>query len=214
MRRTLVHFAFPLVLCGACADVQARPPLLPFEAAPPRLQGTPPPKTGAPRMPKEGDHVLDMRVYYGIPILQKSLLWDGNGEVDQFGMRFRYLTHTSDLVALGAGLSIMNFLLGGSDVQAAEADAIGRFYLHSEETWGAFLEVTGGYLQATDAIPPGGTEWNFTFSWGAGVDVPVGDDVDFIAGATYHHISNALGRQNPRNPSQNEAQLWVGSGPR
>jgi hypothetical protein len=27
---------------------------------------------------------------------------------------------------------------------------------------------------------------------------------------TYHHVSNALGRENDRNPSQNEAQLWVG----
>src|SRR5262245_31602010 len=126
MRRILVPVALPMVLCTACADVQAHPPLLPFAATPPHLQDALPPKTGAPRMPKEGDSVLDMRLYYGIPILQKSFFWDGNGEVDQFGVKVRYLHHSSDLVALGAGLTAMNFLLGGSDVQALEAEGVGR----------------------------------------------------------------------------------------
>jgi hypothetical protein len=40
--------------------------------------------------------------------------------------------------------------------------------------------------------------------------VPVSPNLDFQSGLTYHHVSNALGRENDRNPSQNEAQLWVG----
>ena len=42
------------------------------------------------------------------------------------------------------------------------------------------------------------------------VDLPVGDKSSLIVGCTYHHISNALGRMNDRNPSQNEARFFVG----
>lgn len=154
--------------------------------------------------------MLDLRAYYGIPILQKSFFWDGNGEVDVFGFKARHLWFTSDHVALGAGLTLMNFLLGGADEYAAEAEAVGRFYVHSSPDWALFVETTGGFMQATDAVPPGGTEWNFTFSFGPGVDIPVGDGVDLVTGVTYHHMSNALGHENPRNPSQNEAQIWLG----
>lgn len=45
-----------------------------------------------------------------------------------------------------------------------------------------------------------------TFGFGGGVDLPVGAGTSLLLGATYHHISNALGRENERNPSQNEAQ--------
>ncbi len=189
----------PAELATVAALGPSQSPRVPAQAA-----------AAAARLPHEGDRVLDLRAYYGLPILQKSFFWDGNGEVDQFGLRARHLWYESDSVALGCGLSVMNFLLGGSDVQAAEVDAIGHFHVYTGEGFAVFVETTGGFLQATDAIPPGGTEWNFTFSGGSGVDVPVGDGVDLVTGATYHHISNALGHQNPRNPSQNEADLWIG----
>jgi hypothetical protein len=34
--------------------------------------------------------------------------------------------------------------------------------------------------------------------------------MSFLIGAHYHHLSNALGRENLRNPSQNEVRAWVG----
>jgi len=42
------------------------------------------------------------------------------------------------------------------------------------------------------------------------MEIPWGEGSSLLLGATYHHISNALGHDNPRNPSQNEARLWVG----
>ncbi len=178
---------------------------------------TPLPHAGSRRplaltLPHEGDHITDVRVYYAIPILQKSFFWDGNSEVDSAGLRIRQLWQVENDVALGVGLAATNWFLGGPDVQSIEAEGVGRAYVYrsDDDSYGVFCDVTGGFQQATDSIPPGGTEWNFTFSFGPGVVVPLQRALDLQTGLTYHHISNALGRDSPRNPSQNEAQLWIG----
>ena len=73
-----------------------------------------------------------------------------------------------------------------------------------------FWDLGGGYQQSTDPTPTGGTEWNFTFGFGPGVDIPIASQRSILIGSTYHHTSNALGHANLRNPSQNEMRLWVG----
>ena len=97
---------------------------------------------------------------------------------------------------------------GGRDVYSAELEGLLR--IHPVTGWPVFLDGSGGYQLANDQIPPGGTVWNFTFSFGAGIEVPIDRGVSLLTGVQYHHISNALGRESPRNPSQNEARLWVG----
>jgi hypothetical protein len=163
-------------------------------------------------LPRQGEVVLDARVYYGIPILQKSFYWDGNGEVDAAGIKLRELWHASDSFAIGSGVTASNWFLGGDDAQAVEFEAVGRMIVHraADESSAWFFELTGGYQYATDPVPDGGTVWNWTFSFGPGVLVPISEHFDFEGGVTYHHVSNALGRDNDRNPSQNEAQVWMG----
>ncbi|MBK8099626.1 MAG: acyloxyacyl hydrolase [Planctomycetes bacterium] len=161
-------------------------------------------------LPVAGERSLELRPYYGVPILQKSLLWDGNGETDDAGAKLRHLWHLTDDLAIGGGLTAAVWLPGGHDILAGELEAVGRCYCLRRDTWGWFGEAAGGYVHSTDPIPPGGTEWNFTFSFGTGIEMPLQRDLDLQTGITYHHISNALGRENDRNPSQNEAQLWLG----
>lgn len=164
------------------------------------------------RLPKEGDDSIDTRVFYGVPLLQKSLFWDGNGEIDVAGLQVRRMWQLDDDWALGAGLTGANWFFGGADVQSLEAEGVARrmLYRSDGDACGVFVEGGGGFQQARSAIPPDGTEWNYTFHFGTGVQVPVGDSVDLMTGFTYHHVSNALGRDNPRNPSQNDVRLWLG----
>lgn len=159
---------------------------------------------------REGAEFVSSRVHYGIPILQKSLYWDGNGEVDDAGLGLHWGRFVSDLAALGLGTNLTNWWTGGRDVQSAELEGLVRVYL--KEDWPVFVSGTAGFQFANDQIPPGGTVWNYTFSFGAGLDVPIVAGMSALFGVDYHHISNALGRDNPRNPSQNEARLWVGFG--
>lgn len=164
------------------------------------------------RLPQRGDDSIDVRVFYGVPLLQKSFFWDGNGEIDVAGLQVRRMWQVDEDWALGAGLTGANWFFGGADVQSLEAEGVARRMLYRSEgdTCGVFVEGGGGFQQARSAIPPEGTDWNYTFHFGTGVQVPVGDSVDLMTGLGYHHISNALGRDNPRNPSQNDVRLWIG----
>ncbi|MCA8951796.1 MAG: hypothetical protein KDE27_19965 [Planctomycetes bacterium] len=162
------------------------------------------------RLPIAGESDLQVSAFAGIPILQKSFFWDGNGEDDTAGAKLRYLWHATDDLAIGAGLTGVGFFRGGRDGLAGEIEAVGRYFFYRGDSLGVYWDLTGGWLQANDQVPVGGTEWNMTFSFGPGLQVPIEDRLDLITGVTYHHVSNALGRQNDRNPSQNEAQLWLG----
>ncbi|MBL9076713.1 MAG: outer membrane beta-barrel protein [Planctomycetes bacterium] len=148
------------------------------------------------------------RGYYGVPILQKSLLWDGNGEDDDAGLGVHVGHFAADDLAIGAGLNLGTWFYPGGNATSGELEGLLRWYpVHDLPL---FLDLHGGYQHATEPTPRGGTDWNFSFGFGPGIDLPVGDGCSLELGTTYHHISNALGRQNDRNPSQNEARLWLG----
>jgi hypothetical protein len=155
-----------------------------------------------------GSDVLTSSVFYGVPILQKSFFWDGNGEVDNSGIGVHWLHYVADGVALGPGLNATTWWTPGRDVYSAELEA--KLRIHPFNSLPVFVDGTAGYQLANEHIPPGGTVWNFSFGFGFGAEVPVAERTWFQAGAFYHHISNALGRQNDRNPSQNEARIWIG----
>jgi Lipid A 3-O-deacylase (PagL) len=157
---------------------------------------------------RAGANALSVHGYYGVPILQKSFVWDGNGEEDNFGLGVRAWHFVDDGLAVGAGLNAAIWKQGDREIPSGEIEALGRWY--PGEDCGFFLDVNGGYLHAHDPVPAGGTEWNFSFGFGAGYEIPVGPGSSLLIGAAYHHISNALGRDNPRNPSQNEVHFWIG----
>ncbi|MEO6597401.1 MAG: hypothetical protein ABIP94_21875 [Planctomycetota bacterium] len=155
-----------------------------------------------------GSTQLEARLHYGIPILQKSFFWDGNGEVDDTGIGLHAAHFIADDVALGLGTNLVTWWTGGRDVYSAELEGLLRVYpLHA---WPLFLDATTGFQLANDQIPPGGTVWNLSFGFGGGLDFSIDDNTSLMVGVTYHHISNALGRMNDRNPSQNEARIWLG----
>lgn len=164
--------------------------------------------TQNPNARKQGSDALTSQVFYGIPILQKSFYWDGNGEVDNSGFGVHWLHYVADGVAIGPGLNAATWWTPGRDVYSVELEALLR--IHPFDDIPVFIDGSAGYQLANDQIPPGGTVWNFSFGFGFGTEVPISDRTWFQAGAFYHHISNALGPQNDRNPSQNEARIWVG----
>lgn len=157
---------------------------------------------------EQGAQTLTARTHYGIPILQKAIFWDGNGEVSDNGLSLQYHRYVADRVALGLGTTAAAWWTGGRDVYSAEIEGLLR--IHPVRDWPVFLDGSAGFQQANHRIPPGGTHWNFSFAFGGGFEVPIDRGVSLLTGVHFHHISNALGRENPRNPSQNEARLWIG----
>ncbi|MEZ5964324.1 MAG: hypothetical protein R3F56_10805 [Planctomycetota bacterium] len=224
----------PLVLLALLASCRGEPPVAELQpASPAATRATSDPGLGQTRgrqdpVAEQGDdtgrdaediepplhHADDVTVmargFYGVPILRRSLFWDGDGEVDAYGGGAFLHWFLHDRFALGLGLEGDVFKAPGHDAYGIEGQLAARVYPYSTPDLGIFVDGTAGYLQTTEQVPPGGTEWNFTFSFGPGVEVPLYDASHLLIGGTYHHISNALGRQNQRNPSQNEFRFWVG----
>ena len=194
----MIRLAFTALAPSLLAASCAAPP-------PPKIR---PMRAGIDR--RAGADFATARVHYGIPILQKSFFWDGNGELDNTGVGLHWGHFLDDHVALGLGTNLVQWWTNGRDVQSAELEGLIRIY--PKEDWPLFVSGGCGFQLANDQIPPGGTVWNFTFGFGAGLDVPIAAGTSALFGVDYHHISNALGRDSPRNPSQNEARLWIGFG--
>lgn len=142
-----------------------------------------------------------------MPILQKSLFWDGNGEVDDYGAGVAAFRFVSDGVMLGMGVNGSVWMEPGHDVRRR----VGRpAAVLPGRRRDVFVDLGGGWVQGTEAVPTGGTDWNMSFQLGSGYEIPVSKGASVLLGACYHHTSNALGPQNDRNPSQNEIRFWVG----
>ncbi|MGA1608989.1 MAG: hypothetical protein ACO4CT_18525, partial [Planctomycetota bacterium] len=95
-----------------------------------------------------------VRGHYGIPILGKSLFWDGNGSDDDLGFGSYVYHYLVDGIALGAGLTATAFKTPGADVYGIEFEAVSRFEIAEVGSSRVFWDWTAGWLQSTDGIPP------------------------------------------------------------
>jgi hypothetical protein len=157
---------------------------------------------------ENGQNVMIVRGHYGVPILQKAIYWDGNGEDDNYGLGLYAFRFVNDGVAIGIGSNAGVWMQSGADAFSLEGETILRWYPFDEPRF--YLDVTAGMIYATKGIPTGGTQANWSFSWGVGYDFPIGEHSSLLVGALFHHISNALGRDHHRNPSQNEGRFYIG----
>ncbi len=72
-----------------------------------------------------------------------------------------------------------------------------------------FLSANGGLLYFTDQVPVvNSSQFNFTFSFGAGVQIFRGNRNALTLGYRYHHISND--ETAPRNPGVDSNLFYVG----
>lgn len=163
---------------------------------------------------RAGDRVVQARVDHAHPIPGRSLAWYGKGDADVFGAGIGNLWFVADGWALGGELLAKDFHGDDQDRDVAgfEASALVRTYVRQSEDYSVFLGGSGGYIRTDRSVPPEGTPGNWTFSFGPGIEIPMDRRTDFLGGLEFHHMSNALGRENPRNPSQNEVMFWFGMG--
>lgn len=110
---------------------------------------------------------------------------------------------------LEAGL--WSFYDQGNDAAYGLSAGIGfRWHFLTRERWTIFADVGIALLGATDAVPPEGTEFNFMPRVGVGFTHEIDENIRFIGGVRWHHISNARTRGDDRNPSRDAPQLYVG----
>lgn len=91
------------------------------------------------------------------------------------------------------------YVLPSKRIYGGGVDPIGfQWNFRRQRAWQPFLNTQGGFLYFTDQVPvPESSQFNFTFSFGAGVQVFRGTR-SLTLGYKFHHISNAqTGHYNP-----------------
>jgi len=165
-------------------------------------------------MHRKGERMASVRVHAApFPIEGSAIAWQGERDEEYFGAGVWTHKFTSDRIALGLGLSFHNYQFDGDNVKAAEIEGNYRHYLAEHgDTYAYFWEFYGGAQYAEAPVPSGATRYEFTFAFGPGMEIKLGEKPRLLAGVQFHHQSNALGRMSPRNPSQNDLRLWVAFG--
>jgi len=162
---------------------------------------------------RKGDTMWEIRGGTGIPLFGKSLAWDGEYDAESYTLTAGHKWLVSDRIALGAQASGTRWQLPGRHRYGVELLGTCRWFfaeLNELEKMGFFFDINGGAVVTNGPFPPLGTPFNFTFEFGPGVEIPINNSTSCIFGIQYHHVSNALGSGNDRNPSQNEVRVWVG----
>jgi len=160
--------------------------------------------------------MLSARVFYGKPIVGRALWWIGEGDVPNYGVSLQNYFFLQDRVALGLGVNRIEFQPPGKDFGGWEFELRLRYYFLEIEGAGVFFDFNGGWMGAEHSMPPEGTRANYTFSFGPGLDVPLGSGISLLGGCELHHWSNArgTGERAVDNPAQNEFFPWLGLGVR
>ena len=94
------------------------------------------------------------------------------------------------------------------DAAAGGFDFELRWHFVQAEGWSLFAGVGIGMLEATEPVPVGGTQFNFTPSAGVGGTLALDGDTRLYVGLRWYHISNAGTSTN--NPGMNGTSLWLG----
>lgn len=161
---------------------------------------------------RQGEQMTSVYASHGQPIVGKAIAWNGLGDVPNASAGLAHHWFLRDRLALGAQVTGLLYDLPGDTTHGLEVEGGLRWFLFEPGGAGLFWDWTGGFQHTAHYTPPGGTRDNFTFSFGPGLEVPLGGRWRAFASGEFHHMSNALGRESPRNPSMNELLVTVGLG--
>jgi len=99
----------------------------------------------------------------------------------------------------------------GSDAAGVSGSFLMRWHFYNEGDWTVFLDAGIGVLASTDNIPAQGTSLNFLPRVGIGFTHAIGrGSARLIAGAQYHHISNARLLGDDTNPARDLPLIYAG----
>ena len=96
------------------------------------------------------------------------------------------------------------------DTALAGAALVLRWHFLAEENFSLFIDGVGGVGLAEAEVPEGGTHFNYMPKIGGGATVKLRDDLHFIGGVRFFHLSNGNLHGRDENPSQDGVQYSAG----
>jgi long-subunit fatty acid transport protein len=98
----------------------------------------------------------------------------------------------------------------GRGAEAGSVTVMGRWHVFNPGRFTFYLDGGGGYSWANEAVPIGGTTYNFNARVGPGLGYRIDDNVYLMGGARYFHLSNAQQHGREKNPSYDGVEFYVG----
>jgi hypothetical protein len=112
------------------------------------------------------------------------------------------------------GVDVIGYTLdakNGFDDAGAGGFNLGlRHHVYERGDFSLFLEAAVGMVYADDEFPPGGTRFNYTEHAGVGVTYRLKDNLFFVGGGRFIHISNAYIHGRDQNPGINAFGGYAG----
>jgi hypothetical protein len=115
-----------------------------------------------------------------------------------------------DNMSLGAELVGYGISQPGPDAAMAGPQFVFRHHLINTRETSFFLDLTAGFVQATERVPSEGTYFNFIEQFGMGITHGLNGNSHLLLGVRYYHLSNAGIEGQDRNPSNNGVVAYVG----
>jgi hypothetical protein len=116
----------------------------------------------------------------------------------------------ADDVSIGAEVSGYFVDQPTDDTAILGGGVLLRWHFLQAERYTLFVDGGFGVSIAEAAVPEGGTHFNYTPKGGVGATLRLRDDLHFIGGARFFHLSNANLHGRDQNPSQDGIQYYVG----
>ena len=133
-----------------------------------------------------------------------------NRKVEMGGGRIAWDYYTSPDFCLRCELTEYGVSTSGGNAAATEGSLGFRRHVGKVGDNSLFADVGFGVFDATRRVPQDGTCFNLTIHTGIGLERPLSDKVDLIAGIRYFHLSNARIDGPSRNPSLNGPEVYIG----
>lgn len=85
----------------------------------------------------------------------------------------------------------------GDDASGVGLALVPRWHFYRDSDWSVYLDGGFGMIVTNEDVPPGAKKQNFQEFIGLGLTRLVGEELMFMAGMRYRHISNAHSSDNP-----------------
>jgi hypothetical protein len=207
MRKDATNFCRSmLALLATASPALAQDDLRPEPREPLRFVQTP--------WGQQSDAEVDTAPSYGEEnfaswVLSYSAAFDGEA-LDQ-GLTLAYSRFLVDDIEAFVEGGLWSFYDQGSNAAYGLSLGFGfRWHFLTREKWTMFADMGIAVLGTTDAVPVDGTEFNFMPRVGIGFTRELDENVRFIGGLRWHHISNARTRGDSRNPARDAPLLYAG----
>jgi len=120
------------------------------------------------------------------------------------GLSWFFLDDLSiDIELMGIGVS-----QDGDDAAGFNPNLMFRWHFLPRQTWSLYADGGCGLVIATEEVPDGGSNFNFTPQIGFGATYEIGVNTRLMAGVRWYHISNA--RLSEDNPGRDSLMVYAG----